>query len=141
MNTRIKWVEGAAWVAESSSGHAVVLDGSEEIGGRNLGMRPMEMVLAGLGGCSAMDVLHMLRKSRQALRDCVIEIEAERAESIPKVFTKIHLHFIVSGIDLKESRVKQAVSLSAEKYCSVSQMLNKTAEISYDYELINLSES
>lgn len=139
MNSRVKWIEGAAWMAESGSGHAVVLDGSEEIGGRNLGMRPMEMVLLGLGGCSAMDVLHMLRKSRQALRDCVIEIEAERAEEIPKVFTKIHLHFIVSGVDLKDARVKQAVSLSAEKYCSVSQMLNKTAEITYDYEVINLA--
>jgi len=135
MKSRIKWIEGAAWMAESGSGHAVVLDGSEEIGGRNLGMRPMEMVLVGLGGCSAMDVLHMLRKSRQDLHDCIIEIEAQRADSIPKVFTQIHLHFIVSGNKLKESRVKQAVQLSAEKYCSVSQMLNKTAEISYDYEL------
>jgi len=138
MKSRIKWIEGASWMAESGSGHAVVLDGSPEIGGRDLGMRPMEMVLLGLGGCSAMDVLHMLRKSRQSLKDCVIEISAERADTVPAVFTDIHLHYIVSGTGLKQKRVEQAIQLSAEKYCSVSKMLSHSVNITHDYELIEV---
>ena len=136
MKVRIKWVEDVAFVAESASGHAVVMDGAPENGGRNLGPRPMEMLLMGMGGCTAFDVVQMLKKSRQAIHDCVVELEASRSEEIPKVFTKIHAHFIVKGKGLKESHVQRAVSLSAEKYCSASIMLGQMAEITHDYELI-----
>ena len=136
MKVRIKWVEDVAFVAESASGHAVVMDGAPENGGRNLGPRPMEMMLMGMGGCTAFDVVQMLKKSRQAIHDCVVELEASRSEEIPKVFTKIHAHFIVKGKGLKESHVQRAVSLSAEKYCSASIMLGQMAEITHDYELI-----
>lgn len=123
-------------MGESGSGHAVVLDGAPEFGGRNLGIRPMEMILIGLGGCTAMDVLAILKKQRQFITDCIIEIEGQRRDSDPKVFTEIHIHFIVTGRDLKEEAVKRAVDLSAEKYCSVSAMLSKTAKITYDYEIV-----
>lgn len=136
MKARVKWLENACLVGESGSGHTVVLDGAEEIGGRNIGIRPMELILIGLGGCTAMDVLSMLKKSRQDITDCDIEIEAERSDGVPKVFTKIHVHFIVTGKNLKDAHVKRAVDLSAEKYCSVSMMLGKTAEITHDYEII-----
>lgn len=139
MQVRVKWLENACLVAESGSGHAIVLDGAAEIGGRNLGMRPMETVLVGLGGCTSMDVLSILKKSRQAVSDCTVEINAERADSIPKVFTRIHVHFIVSGTNLKEKQVEKAVNLSAEKYCSVSMMLSKTAEITHDYEIVQVN--
>lgn len=135
MKARIKWIEGMAWLAEADSGHGLVLDAAPDIGGRNLGARPMETVLMGLGGCTAIDVKLILQKSKQQVTDCQIEIEAERADTEPKVFSKIHLHFIVSGHDLSEKHVKRALDLSAEKYCSVSQMLNKTAEITHDYEI------
>jgi putative redox protein len=139
MKARIKWLDNVCLVGEADSGHAVVMDGSADIGGRNVGTRPMEMVLIGLGGCTAMDVLTILKKSRQNISDCEIEIEAERAASIPKVFTKIHLHFIVSGWNLEEKHVKRAVDLSAEKYCSVSKMLEKTADMTHDYEIVQAS--
>ncbi len=138
MKTRIKLVENVCLVAESASGHGVVIDGSEVIGGRNLGVRPMEMLLMGLGGCTAMDVLSILRKQRQDVTDCVIEVEGERGDEHPKIFTKIHVHFIITGNNLKESSVKRAVDLSAEKYCSVSAMLDKAAEITHDYEVVEL---
>ena len=138
MKTRIKLVENVCLVGESASGHGVVIDGSETIGGRNLGVRPMEMLLMGLGGCTAMDVLSILRKQRQDVTDCVIEIEGERGDEHPKIFTKIHVHFIITGNALKESNVKRAVDLSAEKYCSVSAMLGKSAEITHDYEVIEI---
>ncbi|MDM8569593.1 OsmC family protein [Thiotrichales bacterium HSG1] len=138
MKTRIKLVENVCLMAESDSGHGVVIDGAEMIGGRNLGVRPMEMLLMGLGGCTAMDVLSILRKQRQDVSDCVIEVEGERGDTYPKVFTKIHVHFIITGHDLKDNHVKRAVNLSAEKYCSVSAMLDKTAEITHDYEVIKL---
>lgn len=138
MKARIKWVENACLVGETGSGHGVVMDGAAEIGGRNLGARPMEMVLLGLGGCTAMDVLSILQKGRHDVRDCAIEIGAERADSVPKVFTEIHVHFIVSGRGLQDKHVKRAVDLSAEKYCSVSMMLGKTAEITHDYEIIEV---
>lgn len=125
-----------SFVGETESGHAVVIDSAPEAGGRNIGPRPMEVVLLGLGGCSSIDVMLMLQKSRQRVTDCVVEIEAERAEDIPRVFTKIHLHFVVTGRDLSAKHVERAVSLSAEKYCSVSRMLEKTAELTYDYELV-----
>ena len=127
------------FVGESGSGHSVVMDGAAEAGGRNLGIRPMEMLLLGLGGCTAFDVVSILKKSRQNLVDCEIEIEAERATEVPKVFTRIHLHFIVSGKDLDAARVGKAIELSADKYCSASRMLEKTAAITHDYEIVNLA--
>lgn len=136
MKARVKWVENSMFVAQSGSGHSVVLDGPPESGGQNLGVRPMEMVLLGLGGCTAFDVVDILRKKREAISDCVVDITAERAETVPKIFTKIHLHYIVSGKDVKEESVKRAVELSADKYCSVSMMLNKTAELTHDYEIV-----
>jgi putative redox protein len=140
MKTRIKWIENVCLMAEADSGHAVVIDGAPDIGGRNLGVRPMEMVLMGLGGCTAMDVLSILKKQRQHITDCVIEIQANRRDEIPKVFTDIHLHYKVSGYRLKENYVKRAVDLSAEKYCSVSAMLGKTTHITHDYEIVDLNE-
>jgi putative redox protein len=136
MKARVKWVENSLFVAQSGSGHSLVLDGPPESGGQNLGVRPMEMVLLGLGGCTAFDVVDILRKKREVISDCVVDITAERAETVPKVFTKIHLHYIVSGKDVKEESVKRAVELSAEKYCSVSMMLKKTAELTHDYEIV-----
>lgn len=137
MQARVKWVEQAMFLAESGSGHTVVMDGPEESGGRNVGVRPMEMLLMGLGGCSTFDVVSILKKSRQAVRDCEVRIEAQRAEVEPKVFTKIALHFIVSGTGLKDTVVKRAVDLSAEKYCSASIMLGKAGvEISHSFEIV-----
>ncbi|MDT8404976.1 OsmC family protein [Sulfuriflexus sp.] len=133
MKARVKWVEGVTFVGESGSGHAVVMDGPPEHGGRDLGIRPMEMLLLGMGGCTAFDVLHILKKARQPVTDCVVELEAERADTEPKVFTRIHAHFRLKGTGLKEDRVKRAVELSAEKYCSASIMLGATAEITHDY--------
>lgn len=137
MKARIKWLENAAMVGESGSGHALVMDGPAESGGQNLGIRPMELMLIGMGGCTEFDVLHILRKARQQVTDCVVELEAERAEEEPKVFTRIHAHFIITGIDLDESRVARAIALSAEKYCSASIMLGATADITHDFEIKN----
>ena len=135
MKVRIKWVEDVSFVGESETGHAVVLDGSPENGGRNIGMRPMEMLLIGMGACTAFDVVTILKKSRQPIVDCVAEIDAERANEIPKVFTKIHVHFVITGNNLNETQVERAVKLSAEKYCSASIMLSKSVEITHDYEI------
>lgn len=137
MKARIKWLDNMSFVGETGSGHAVVIDSAPEAGGRNIGPRPMEMVLLGLGSCSSIDVMLMLQKSRQQVTDCVVELDAERAEDIPRVFTKIHLHFVVTGRNLSEKHVERAVSLSAEKYCSVSRMLEKTAALTYDFEIAN----
>jgi putative redox protein len=137
MKARVKWVEAATFLGESGSGHAVVMDGPPDSGGRNLGVRPMEMLLLGMGGCTAFDVVYILKRARQPVDDCVVELSAERAEAEPKVFTHIHVHFIVSGEGLAEKHVARAVELSAEKYCSASLMLGKTAEISHDYEIIS----
>jgi len=136
MKARIKWVENACLIGEADSGHGVVIDGASEIGGRNLGVRPMEMILMGLGSCTAMDVLSILKKKRQQITDCVIEIEGKRSDCFPKVFTQIHIHFIITGCNLKSTHVKQAVDLSAKKYCSVSAMLEQTVKITHDYEII-----
>jgi putative redox protein len=135
MQARIKWVQDATFLGEAGSGHAVVMDGPPEHGGRNLGVRPMEMLLLGMGGCTAFDVVHILKKSRQPVTDCVAELEAERAPEDPKIFTRIHVHFIVTGSGLDDKRVARAVSLSADKYCSASIMLGKTAAITHDYEI------
>lgn len=137
MQATIKWVDGVSFVAESESGHAVVLDGPPDAGGRNVGMRPMEMVLLGMGGCTAFDVVSILQKARQPVIDCRVELSAERADEIPKVFTRIHVHFIISGPGLKAAQVERAVKLSAEKYCSASIMLGKTAVITHDFEIID----
>ena len=135
MKARIKLIEGVCFAGETGSGHAVVMDGPPDSGGRNLGPRPMEMLLLGLGGCTSFDVVHILRKARQDIRDCVAEVEAQRAETDPKVFTRIHVHFAVTGKNLDPKRVEQAVRLSAEKYCSASIMLGKTAQITHDFEV------
>ena len=137
MKCRIKWLEHMSFVGESGCGHSVVMDGAPDAGGRNLGIRPMEMLLLGLGGCTSFDVVSILHKSRQQLIDCEVEIEAERADSIPKVFTKIHLHFIVSGRDLDQGKVAKAIELSADKYCSASRILEKTAAITHDFEIVS----
>ncbi len=132
MKTRIKWTEGVSFVAETASGHALVLDGAPEAGGRNLGPRPMELVLAGTAACTAFDVVWILKKARQSITDCVVEAEAERAVDDPKVFTHIHLKYRVVGKGLKRAQVERAVKLSKEKYCSATLMLAKTAEISFE---------
>lgn len=136
MKARVKWLDHMSFVGESGSGHSVVMDGAPEAGGRNLGVRPMEMLLLGLGGCSSFDVVMILQKSRQAISDCEVLLEAERANEDPKVFTRIHMHFIVKGHNLSTDKVERAVKLSAEKYCSASMMLGKTAEITHDFEVI-----
>ena len=135
MKARIKLVENVCWVGETGSGHGVVIDGPPDIGGKNLGVRPMELVLLGVASCSAMDVVHILRKARQKVTDCVVESTGKRAETDPKVFIDIHMRFIVTGEDLKEAQVKRAVELSAEKYCSASIMLKASVNITHDYEI------
>jgi putative redox protein len=126
------------FVGESDSGHAVVMDAAPESGGRNMGVRPMEMLLLGLGGCTAFDVVMILKKSRQAIVDCEVKIDSDRAQEIPKVFTRIHVHFIISGTRLDATKVDKAVKLSAEKYCSATKMLSETAEITHDFEIVEL---
>ncbi|WP_321528993.1 OsmC family protein [Sedimenticola selenatireducens] len=136
MKARVKWVEQTLMVGESGSGHAVVMDGPPDFGGRNLGVRPMEMLLLGLGGCTQFDVVHILRKGRNQVTLCEVDLEAERAETDPKVFTKIHVHFRLAGPGLTEKAVERAVKLSAEKYCSASIMLGQVVDISHDFELL-----
>ncbi|HWH41960.1 MAG TPA: OsmC family protein [Usitatibacter sp.] len=135
MKARVQLVEGMTFVAESGSGHAVVVDAAPDVGGRNLGARPMELVLMGTGACSAIDVVHILRKSRQAVTGCVVELDAERAAEDPKVFTRIHMHYIVSGKGLAPAQVERAIKLSKEKYCSATIMLAHTVEVRFDFEI------
>jgi putative redox protein len=139
MKARIKWVEGVRFVAETGSGHALIVDGAAEAGGRNLGPRPMELVLAGTAACTAFDVVWILRKARQPVSDCVVEAEAERAEADPKVFTRIHLKYRVTGKGLNPAQVERAVKLSKEKYCSATLMLARTAEITFEIALDDLA--
>jgi putative redox protein len=137
LNATVKWLDGAAFVGEAGSGHAIVMDGPPDHGGRNIGLRPMEVLLIGMGGCSSVDVIGILQKARQDVIDCVTHIEAERADAVPAVFTRIHLRFVVTGRNLKEAHVKRAVELSAEKYCSASIMLSKAGvEITHSYEIV-----
>lgn len=139
MEVEIKWGGNAKFVGSSGSGHTVVMDGPPDHGGENLGPRPMEMLLLGLGGCSSFDVVNILKRSRQDVVDCVTRIEAERADEVPAVFTRIHLHFVVSGRNLKDNTVKRAVEMSAEKYCSASIMLERGGvAITHDYEVIQV---
>lgn len=139
MDCTVRWVgndAGMSFIAETGSGHAVVMDGAPEAGGRNIGPRPMEMLLAGTGGCSAFDVVLILKKGRQAVSGCEVSLKAERADSDPKVFTKIHFHYRVTGKHLKPDAVARAIELSKEKYCSASIMMAETANITYDFEII-----
>ena len=137
MECSVKWMEGGmSFVAETESGHVLVMDGAPEAGGRNIAPRPMEVVLAGTGGCTAFDVVLILRKSGQQISGCEVRLSATRAETDPKVFTAIHMHFIVRGKDVKPSLVASAVKLSHSKYCSASAMLEKTAAITHDYEIV-----
>ena len=138
MKATVRWAGKASFEGRSESGHALVMDGSPEIGGENRGPRPMEMLLLGLGGCTSIDVMLILGKGRQDVTDCVVEIDAERAPTEPKVFTKIHVHFVVSGRKLDPKRVEKAIQLSADKYCSASIMLGKTAAITHDFEIVEV---
>ncbi len=136
MECTLKWIDGVSFVAETGSGHALLMDGAPEGGGRNLGPRPMELVLAGTGGCSAYDVVVILKKSGQAISGCSVALKAERAATDPKVFTRIHMHFVLRGKNLKTTMVESAIKLSQRKYCSASIMLAKSAEITHDYEIV-----
>lgn len=139
MKAHIKWVDGAMFLGESGSGHTVVMDGPPDAGGRNMGVRPMETVLIGLGGCASYDVVSILKKARQDIRDVHTLLEAERAETEPKVFTKVHVRFVVTGKQLKEAHVKRAVELSAEKYCSASIMFGRAGVVmTHDYEIVEV---
>ena len=138
MKARIKWLDEVSFEAESGSGHRLVLDGAHAHGGRNAGLRPMEAVLIGMGACSAFDVVAILRKARQTVSDCVVELEADRAESAPKVFTQVRMRFVVSGKRLKPAAVKRAVALSAEKYCSATAMLRPTVDIRHEVEIVEV---
>jgi putative redox protein len=137
MKARVKWIQDVTFVAESGSGHAVVLDGAPDAGGRNIGFRPMEMLLIGLGGCSAFDVLMILKRGREPVVDCVVELDGERATTDPKVFTKIDMLYKVTGNNLDPKKVERAVTLSAEKYCSATKMMSATAAITHRIEIIN----
>ncbi|MCH4248614.1 OsmC family protein [Acinetobacter populi] len=141
MQASVQWLDNVSFKATSESGHEVIMDGSAEYGGQNRGARPMELILLGLGGCASFDIVTILKKSRQDITDVKCELQAERADTIPAVFTKIHLHFIVSGRAVKEKQVAKAVELSAEKYCSASKMLHDGGvEITHDFEIIEVAE-
>ncbi|WP_122901923.1 OsmC family protein [Acinetobacter sp. B51(2017)] len=141
MQTTVQWIDNVAFEAKSESGHSIIMDGAEAYGGQNRGPRPMELILMGLGGCASFDIVTILKKSRQDVTDVVCQLQAERADSVPAVFTKIHLHFVVTGRSVKEKQVAKAVELSAEKYCSASKMLaDGGVEITHDFEIIEVSE-
>jgi len=136
MKAEVKWLGGRAFEGVADSGHSVIMDSSPSFGGNDRGIRPMEMLMVGMGGCTSIDVMNILEKSRQDVTECVAEITAERADTEPKVFVKMHVHFKVTGRNLEAKRVERAIQLSAEKYCSASIMLGKTAEITHDFEII-----
>ncbi len=136
MECKVSWFDGMSFIAETGSGHLIAMDGSAEAGGRNLAPRPMELLLTGMGGCTSFDVVMILKRGRQEISGCDVQIKADRAETDPKVFTKIHMHFVVTGKNLKPEAVERAIKLSAEKYCSASIMLGKTAEITHDWEIV-----
>ena len=136
MNISVKWIDGMLMVGKSDSGHAIVMDGPPEIGGENLGVRPMEMLLLGMAGCTMIDVVSTLKKMREDIVDCQTQVSADRSEEYPKVFTNIHVHFVLKGKQLNPSKVDKAIKLSAEKYCSASIMIGKTAVITHDFEII-----
>lgn len=136
MKATVKWLDHMSFVGESGSGHSVVMDGPPDDGGRDMGVRPMEMVLLGMGGCTAFDVVHILKKGRQQITGCHVELEAERAADVPKVFTKIHAHYVIKGKGLDAKKIERAVTMTAEKYCSVSIMLAASVDITHDFEII-----
>jgi putative redox protein len=136
MKARIKWVQDMTFLGESGSGHSVVMDGAPDAGGRNLGVRPMEMLLLGLGGCTAFDVVLILKRGREQVTDCVVELDGERATTDPKVFTKVTMRYIVTGKNLDRNKVERAVQLSEEKYCSASAMFRHTAQLSHEIEIV-----
>ncbi len=138
MEATVKWVDGRTFLGESGSGHTVVMDGPPDHGGRNIGIRPMEMILLGLGGCASFDVIDILQKGRHNVTDCCTELIAKRVDTVPSVFSEIHLHFKITGKNLKTSVVERAVKLSAEKYCSASIMLEKSVAITHDFEVIEI---
>jgi putative redox protein len=138
MECTVRWHDGMSFVAETGSGHLICMDGAPEAGGRNLAPRPMELLLAGTGGCTAFDVVLILKRGRHEVTGCELKLQADRAETDPKVFTRINMHFVVSGRNLKPDAVARAVNLSAEKYCSASIMLGKTAEITHSFEVIEV---
>lgn len=137
MKARVKWLDHMSFVGESDSGHSVVMDGAPDAGGRNLGLRPMEMLLLGMGGCTTFDVVMILQRGRQQVTGCETLLDAERAVELPQVFTRIHVHFVISGCHLSEQRVAKAIELSAQKYCSASLMLGVMAAITYDFETVD----
>lgn len=140
MKATVKWVDNAMFLGESGSGHPVVMDGPESAGGRNMGIRPMEMLLLGMGGCASFDVISILKKSRQNIVDCCAELNAQRADTVPAVFTAIDIKFVVSGYHLKEAQVQRAVKLSAEKYCSASIMMESAGvDVTHSYEIVELA--
>jgi len=136
MKAKITWLNGRAFVGESGSGHSVVMDGAPEAGGRNIGFRPMEMMLLGLGGCTAFDVVMILERSREKVTSCEVSLEGERASEDPKVFTKVKLIYTFSGVDLKPAAVERAIKLSSEKYCSASKMFEKTAILEHEWKIV-----
>ena len=138
MEATVKWVDGMMFVGSSGSGHSVVMDGSLAVGGKDLGIRPMEMLLLGMGGCSYIDVIDILKKGRADVVDCTVELTAQRADETPKVMTKLHVHYIVKGGGLKPTAVERAIELSVGKYCSASVMIGKTADITHDFEIIEV---
>jgi len=139
MECTVRWHDGMSFIAETGSGHLVAMDGAPEAGGRNLAPRPMELMLAGAGGCTSYDVISILRKGRQDIVDCAVKLTAERATEDPKVFTRIDMHFVVTGRGLKPETVERAVKLSAEKYCSASIMLGKTAQVNHTWEIVEVT--
>lgn len=139
MECKVKWIDGGmTFLAETGSNHTIVMDGPPEAGGKNLAPRPMEMLLAGTGGCTAFDVVTILKKGRHAVKGCEVTLQAERADTEPKVFTKIHFHFRVTGKNLKPEIVERAIKLSKDKYCSASIMLGETAKLSHDFEIVEV---
>lgn len=141
MKARVKWIEDVQFIGESGTQHSIIMDGPQEMGGHGTGMRPMELLLLGLGGCTSFDVVEILKKSRQQISDCVVEIEGQRSENVPKIFTDIHVHFIITGHDINEKHVKRAIDLSSQKYCSASLMLGEAANITYAYQIIELNDT
>jgi putative redox protein len=136
MKTTVRWQDGVAFEAETGSGHRVMMDGAPDVGGRNLGGRPIEMLLVGLGGCTAFDVVHILKRGRHDVTGCTVDVEAERAENVPKVFTKISLHFVVTGRKLAPDAVARAVELSRDKYCSASIMFAQVAKMEHSWDVV-----
>jgi putative redox protein len=141
LKAKAKWIQDVMFVGESGSGHSVIMDGAPDAGGRNMGFRPMEMLLIGLAGCSAFDVVMILKRGRERVTDCIVEVDADRAETDPKIFTNVRLRYVVTGHDLDRKKVERAVSLSEEKYCSASAIIGKTAQMTHEVEIRKASDT